>query len=190
MLESGSDKGNALLELVRAHLAVETDDAGPRAEAAGRRARLVDDLKRQNAPFERSPDYSALRLREQAGWRKESTECVGCGACTHICPTCYCLILNDESHAGQFVKVRSYDSCQWHGYARVAGGATPRPKMTDRFRNRYLCKLIYMQGDFGRLGCTGCGRCIDACPGGIDFRSAVKSLLDGPTAGGAEVARA
>ena len=131
-----------------------------------------------------------MRRSEQAGWRKESAECVGCGACTHICPTCYCLILNDESNSGQFIKVRSYDSCQWQGYARVAGGATPRPKMTDRFRNRYLCKFIYMQGDFGRLGCTGCGRCTDACPAGIDFRSAVKNLLDRPAAGGAEVGHA
>jgi ferredoxin len=190
LLEPGNDKGKALLELVRTYLPVETDDAGLRAEAAGRRARLVDDLKRQNGAFERSPDYSTLRRCEQAGWRKESAECIGCGACTHICPTCYCLILNDESNAGQFVKVRSYDSCQWQGYARVAGGATPRPKMTDRFRNRYLCKFIYMQGDFGRLGCTGCGRCTDACPAGIDFRSAVKNLLDRPAAGGAEVGHA
>jgi len=190
LLETGSNKGNALLELIRTSLPVETDDAGLREEAAGRRARLVDDLERQNAAFKRSSDYAALRRREQAGWKKESAECVGCGACTHICPTCYCLILNDESGPGQFVKVRSYDSCQWHGYARVAGGASPRPKMTDRFRNRYLCKLVYMPGDFGRLGCTGCGRCIDACPGGIDFRSAVKNLLEGPAAGGAEVARA
>lgn len=190
LLEPGSDKGKALLEFIRTYLPVETDDAGLRAEAAGRRARLADDLKKQNALFVRSPDYSALRRREKDGWLKESLECVGCGACTHICPTCYCLILNDESDAGQFVKVRSYDSCQWHGYARVAGGATPRPKMTDRFRNRYLCKFIYMPGDFGRLGCTGCGRCIDACPAGIDLRSAVKTLLDRPAAGGTEVGHA
>jgi len=186
LLEPGSDRGRALLELVRAQVPVETDDAGLRAEAAGRRARLVGSLKRQNAAYERPSDYSPMRRREQAAWKEESAECVGCGACTHICPTCYCLILNEESGAGQFVKVRSYDSCQWQGYARVASGATPRPKMTDRFRNRYLCKFIYMQGDFGRLGCTGCGRCIDACPAGIDVRSVVKNLLDRPAGGGAE----
>jgi len=190
LLEPGTDKGKALLELIRTYVPVETDDAGLRAEAAGRRVRLVEDLKRQNADFERSPEYPKLRKSERAGWRKESTDCVGCGACTHICPTCYCLILNDESNAGQFVKVRSYDSCQWQGYARVAGGASPRPKMTDRFRNRYLCKFIYMQGDFGRLGCTGCGRCIDACPGKINIRSAVKNLMDRLAAGGTEATHA
>jgi len=190
LLEPGSDKGIELLEFVRANLQVETDDADLWAVAADRRARLVEDLIRQNASFERSSDYTALRRSERSAWREESAACVGCGACTHICPTCYCLILNDESNPGQFIKVRSYDSCQWQGYARVAGGATPRPKMTDRFRNRYLCKLIYMKGDFGRLGCTGCGRCIDACPGGIDFRSAVKKLLERPAAGGEEVAHA
>ena len=190
LLETGSAKGETLLDLIRTHLPVATDDAGLRKEAAGRRARLVEDLKRQNAAFERPSDYAPLRRSEPAGWKSESAACVGCGACTNICPTCYCLILNEESDTGQFVKVRSYDSCQWHGYARVAGGASPRPQMTDRFRNRYCCKLVYMQSDFGRLGCTGCGRCTEACPGRIDFRSAVKNLLDRPAAVGAEVSHA
>jgi ferredoxin len=84
--------------------------------------------------------------------------------------------LNDESQKNDFVKVRSYDSCQLHGYARVAGGASPRPKMSERFRNRYLCKFCYMPYNFQILGCSGCGRCIDACPAGIDFRQVVNNI--------------
>jgi len=190
LLEPGSKKGNELVEFMRTELPMETDDAGLRGEAVGRRSRLVDELNRQNAAFERPSDVSRLRLREEAGWKEESAACVGCGACTQICPTCYCLILNEESGAGPFVKVRSYDSCQWNGYARVAGGATPRPKMTARFRNRYLCKLMYLPGDFNLPGCTGCGRCTEACPAKIDFRSAVKNLWNRPAAGEKEAGRA
>ena len=102
--------------------------------------------------------------------------CIGCGACTHICPTCYCLILNDESKADQFIKQRTFDSCQYNGYARVAGGANPRSTMTKRFRNRYLCKFDYMMHNFEKLGCTGCGRCTQACAGEIDFRKVVHRL--------------
>ena len=75
--------------------------------------------------------------------------------------------------------MRSYDSCQLNGYARVAGGASPREDITKRFRNRYLCKLCYMQTNFNTLGCVGCGRCIDACPAGIDYNRVVKSLVGG-----------
>jgi len=116
-----------------------------------------------------------------SAWGQESRQCVGCGACTNICPTCYCLILNEEGGSDRFVKVRSYDSCQWQGYARVAGGASPRPRMRQRFRNRYLCKFLYMPSNFQTLGCTGCGRCTEACPGQIDFRAVVRDVLEPPT---------
>jgi len=63
-----------------------------------------------------------------------------------------------------------------YGYARVAGGGSPRHKMTERFRNRYLCKFDYMNHNFGEIGCTGCGRCTEACTAQIDFRKAVKNI--------------
>jgi len=88
------------------------------------------------------------------------------------------LILNDETKAQQFVKVRSMDSCQLHGYARVAGGGSPRPKMFQRFRNRYLCKFLFMHSNFGELGCTGCGRCTETCTAGIDFRQVVRNISE------------
>jgi Fe-S oxidoreductase len=48
--------------------------------------------------------------------------------------------------------------------------------MYQRFRNRYLCKLDYMQSNFKKPGCTGCGRCTEACAAGIDFRETVTEL--------------
>ena len=146
------------------------------AKIKKQREELSELLFTQNMGYDRPEEYNNLRLAKSERWSEKSHECIGCGACTNICPTCYCLILNDESTEQEFVKVRSYDSCQLHGYARVAGGASPRPKMTERFRNRYLCKFCYMQSNFQSIGCTGCGRCIDACPAGIDFREVVHSI--------------
>jgi sulfhydrogenase subunit beta (sulfur reductase) len=168
---TGSDKGRELLERMTQAYPGREADGGTRAAVEENRTRMTERLKAQNAEFERKPEYLRLRQSGREAWVQESKGCVGCGACTNICPTCYCLILNEEGDAGSFVKVRSYDSCQWHGYARVAGGASPRPRMDQRFRNRYLCKFLYMQENFGELGCTGCGRCIEACPGEIDIRS-------------------
>ena len=176
-LTAATPKGEALLDLVRKNARIDTVHDTIPAAVEARRAEMTAKVQKQSEAFARPDDLARLSAAPQAGWNEESAECVGCGACTHICPTCYCLILNDESGPGDFVKVRSYDSCQWHGYARVASGASPRPRIDERFRHRYLCKLVTMKSEFGTLGCTGCGRCTDACPGGIDFRKAVHRLM-------------
>jgi ferredoxin len=177
-LTVGSDKGHELLEIIRCTVPVKDGDDQAQASVAERRAILTDLVNAQNSSFQRSQDYSRLRESQALPWIEESRGCVGCGACTNVCPTCYCLMLNEEGGTEQFIKVRSYDSCQWHGYARVAGGATPRPRMHQRFRNRYLCKFLYMPSNFQMLGCTGCGRCTEACPGQIDFRSVVYNVME------------
>ncbi len=171
----GSSKGEKLLSLMKKHVALSKITQNTLDSVKANRAIIEEKLKEQNKQYERSENYNELRSADVEKWIEASKSCVGCGGCTNICPTCYCMILNDETITRDFVKVRSYDSCQLNGYAQVAGGATPRPKMYQRFRNRYLCKFDYMKSNFDLLGCTGCGRCIDACPGGIDFREVVKS---------------
>lgn len=180
-LQAGSEKGRQLLDLIRQNCACQTVDEAHLATVKSQRQQMVEQLAVFNKDYNRSSHYPRLRTYQTVPWKHESRECVGCGACTNICPTCYCLILNDETESQQFTKVRSFDSCQWNGYARVAGGGTPRPHIHERFRNRYLCKLVYMQQNFGQLGCTGCGRCTEACPGRIDFRAVVHNLMEQPT---------
>jgi len=171
----GSDKGKALIESIKSHATVLQATAADVSQAEKMREDMLKKIKEQNIEFERNNKYEKLEENETEFWEKEGYECVGCGACTNICPTCYCLILNDESTSKEFAKVRSYDSCQYNGYARVAGGGTPREFMHQRFRNRYLCKLIFTKSNFDRYGCTGCGRCTQACPGEIDFRKVIKN---------------
>ena len=182
-MNAATEKGEALLELIRKHARADTSHAGLPAAVEARRREMTARVEQQNEPFRRSGEYARMRTAGPDAWKEEAAECVGCGACTNICPTCYCLILNDEGDAGSFTKVRSYDSCQWHGYARVASGASPRPKVPERFRNRYLCKFDLMPGQFQLLGCTGCGRCTEACPGGIEFRNVVRRLTELPAPG-------
>ncbi len=175
-LSPGSDKGGEFLDLLKKEIKVREILSSEEQAIKEKRQKVFEQLVNQNEKFSRPNDYSEFRKASLDVWAEESKECIGCGACTNICPTCYCLILNDESSKEQFIKVRSYDSCQWFGYARVAGGGTPRHKMTERFRNRYLCKFDYMKHNFGELGCTGCGRCTEACAAKIDFRKAVKGI--------------
>lgn len=179
LLTAGSEKGELFLKELKKVVQLQNASEADQKFVAENRKAMTQKVEAQNKDLTRGETYHKLREDQDKDWPIVSETCVGCGACTNICPTCYCLILNDESKTKQFVKVRSYDSCQWHGYARVAGGDSPRPKMFQRFRNRYLCKYLFMKSDFNLLGCTGCGRCTDACAGNIDFRKVVKRITDG-----------
>jgi heterodisulfide reductase subunit C len=113
-------------------------------------------------------------------WKKESEKCVQCGGCNFICPSCYCFLIreNSKSSEEQF-RDKVWDVCHFTGYARVAGGGNARKYKFQRFRNRYQCKFVYRRENFGIYACTGCGRCIDVCPGKIDIRKVVKNLSIG-----------
>ncbi|MDQ7818034.1 MAG: 4Fe-4S dicluster domain-containing protein [Melioribacteraceae bacterium] len=177
-LQAGSPGGEKFLVTMSSHIGFETCKDVDTSEIQKKREKIFASLEERNSSLRMKRDFINLKLSDLELWKDESTSCVGCGACTNICPTCYCLILNDETEAQEFMKVRSYDSCQWNGYARVAGGGTPRPKMFERFRNRYLCKYLYMKSNFGLYGCTGCGRCTEACPGKISFMKVVKNTAE------------
>jgi sulfhydrogenase subunit beta (sulfur reductase) len=176
LLKVGSKKGEELLTIIKESCVLTDDDGVYNANVEGDRKKIIARLQTQNQKYINRSSLENLRNKEKEIWKELSNECVGCGACSNICPTCYCLILNDESDGNGFIKVRSYDSCQVNGYAKVAGGGSPRPKMFQRFRNRYLCKFDYTKQNFGKVGCTGCGRCTEACAAKIDFREVIHGV--------------
>jgi formate hydrogenlyase subunit 6/NADH:ubiquinone oxidoreductase subunit I len=125
------------------------------------------------------PDYLKTGiLLKDAGkeiWKKYSGHCVSCGACAAICPTCTCFLLIDKPG---FEKVKSFDSCQYPAFERVAGGEDALFSLPDRFRNRYMCKYVWRPGKFNSIACTGCGRCIDACIGRINKNELISELAE------------
>jgi sulfhydrogenase subunit beta (sulfur reductase) len=114
------------------------------------------------------PDYprtgKLVRESTEEIWKKYAQQCVACGACTAICPTCSCFLLIDRPG---FEKVKQLDACQYPGFERVAGGEDVLHARHVRFRNRYLCKYVWKPEKFRGTACTGCGRCIEACIGKI-----------------------
>jgi ferredoxin len=178
LVRANTDKGEEFVSALRRAISFEEETEIHHDHINRIRREVVEQLHEQNKQYYRSDDYEKVQAASMEIWEAESEDCVGCGACTNICPTCYCLILNDETATQEFRKKRSYDSCQLYGYARVAGGGTPRPQMTQRFRHRYLCKFSLMPKEYEMLGCTGCGRCVDACPGNIEIRRVVKQVIE------------
>lgn len=176
LLRSGSEKGERFLKLLSKNLTAfeETPD-------------VVDVLKNQREKIR------TLVCEINSQWSLGSKDkgeklnifdtnavdsCIECGGCNFVCPTCYCFIMSDESKNKSFSKVRTWDSCQLKGYARVAGGGNPRPELYKRFNHRYNCKFNYMVKQLSMSGCTGCGRCIDVCPAGIDIRSTMRFMRE------------
>lgn len=107
-------------------------------------------------------------------WQKVSDRCLSCRVCAYVCPTCRCFITRDEptQGLGNFERIRCWDSCNGANYRMVAGGHRSRSEKSERLRNRFLCKFLYFASQYNLVennSCTGCGRCVDACPVNVDI---------------------
>jgi len=125
-----------------------------------------------------APEEVLAGLEDSEEWDRFSADCVECGACTQICPTCHCFYLWDQRADGRiYHRYRAWDSCLLSGYSRMAGPAgmkpNPRARFRTRFSNRFLHKYAWSPKQWGLLGCVGCGRCSEACLGQIDMRRVV-----------------
>ena len=109
-------------------------------------------------------------------WRELAESCVECGACNLSCPTCHCFQLYEAEEGSSVSRSKIWDSCNFKGYSRVAGGANPMESLESRVRNRFYDKFGRILENHGFYGCTGCGRCIDGCMGDIDMRDVLKEV--------------
>jgi ferredoxin len=179
LIESASDRGAAVLE-ANGDLLTEVREGQVKARDEIR-DKVKKELEQKNREFP-SADKLPGVLRDSLGdeiWDEISARCVECGACTNICPTCYCFLLYDQKLDGEhFQRVSTWDSCQVTGYARMAGMLNPRPRLADRVKHRYYHKYDYLVLSHGAIYCTGCGRCIDTCSAGIDMRESLKKVKE------------
>ncbi len=110
-------------------------------------------------------------------WDDVASRCLACGNCTMVCPTCFCVTVEDASditgeHAERW---RKWDSCFTLGFSHIHYGSV-RLSTKSRYRQWLTHKLSYWHDQFGRSGCVGCGRCIAWCPVGIDFTQEVAAM--------------
>lgn len=103
-------------------------------------------------------------------WNKVASRCLTCGNCTMVCPTCFCMNVEDttELDGSRAERSRKWDSCFTVGFSYIHGGSIRTSDMA-RYRQWMMHKLAYWPDQFGTFGCVGCGRCITWCPVGIDL---------------------
>src|SRR3989338_6065792 len=111
-------------------------------------------------------------------WQEYAKKCLSCGACTLVCPTCPCFRLKDSLDFNCIcgARIKEWSTCQTTDFTEVAGGHVFRKDRNSRLKHRIYHKLDYFKKEFNLHMCTGCGRCIAACPTKIDMIEIIKKL--------------
>jgi ferredoxin len=171
LIEVGTETGAELLSEV---------DFSDATQALHETARALSE--EAQARIERGLETAGLRdfLRDNFAhphWDDIATRCLACGNCTQVCPTCFCVTVEDSSdltgeHAERW---RRWDSCFSKDFSYIHGGSV-RVSTKSRYRQWLTHKLSYWHDQFSMSGCVGCGRCITWCPAGIDLTQEIPAM--------------
>lgn len=171
LLEAVSTRGEALL------LALDLPDGTHRKEEAETMRLAARESMPLPPDLRQAREKLAARFNDAEFWTQAAQACISCGACTYMCPTCYCFNITDEGDGYGDVpgrRLRTWDSCMSAMFTREASGHNPRPDKALRLRNRVLHKFSNYPAVWnGTFSCSGCGRCIAQCPVHIDIRAIV-----------------
>ena len=160
-----SDKGKQLTKgLSTLFKPAKENDTKKKKEVEKKAINMISRQQKTNGIVEKLD-----KIFENPFWKEVAFKCVGCGACTYLCPTCHCFDIQDESTLTKGARVRVWDTCMNPEYTLQASGYNPRPARTNRVRNRIYHKYNYYPKNFDVIACVGCGRCIDLCPVNIDI---------------------
>jgi ferredoxin len=114
---------------------------------------------------------------EHPRWDDVASRCLACTNCTLVCPTCFCVSVEDVPDlTGDHVsRHRVWDSCFTSEHSHLSGGSV-HGSTRSRYRQWLTHKLASWIDQFGMSGCVGCGRCITWCPAAIDITEEAAAL--------------
>ncbi len=162
--ESGSEKGAEVLKEITTTEAgqPEIDRASKAVDKAAASMGRKLEMKGLKEDLDKNFDHPH--------WDEIADRCLTCGNCTMVCPTCFCMNVEDSTSlvGDRAERSRKMDTCFTVDFSYIHGGSI-RSSESARYRQWLMHKLSYWQDQFGSFGCVGCGRCITWCPVGIDI---------------------
>lgn len=177
LIETGTEEGEKVVKGIGA--SSPTDSMKSLREEL--REKMTARVNEQNKPFRTEQGFIKLvteNQEEPKSYDHHGSTCVACGACTHVCPGCFCFGLLDKTkEGGGYERSLTWDSCQFSSFSRMAGDLNPRGRLAQRFMHRYNHKFFHYPWRYdGWPSCTGCGRCIENCMGRIDMRATLRDI--------------
>lgn len=173
-LDAKSEKGNALLDSLTC-LTEDADTAPVEAQKAQTRTYLAK-LPLADLKTDGFGAGTTSKFFDAPGWKELSATCLGCGTCTFVCPTCQCYDIKDFNTGHGVKRFRCWDSCMYSDFTKMSAGQ-PRLTQLERFRQRFMHKLVYYPtNNDGLFSCVGCGRCLAKCPIQMNIVKVMKKL--------------
>lgn len=173
-LDAKSEKGNALLESLTC-LTEDADTAPVEAQKAQTRTYLAK-LPLADLKTDVFGAGTTSKFFDAPEWKELSATCLGCGTCTFVCPTCQCYDIKDFNTGHGVKRFRCWDSCMYSDFTKMSAGQ-PRLTQLERFRQRFMHKLVYYPtNNDGLFSCVGCGRCLAKCPIQMNIVKVMKKL--------------
>lgn len=174
LVEAGSNKGEELIAIGNG-IFISIQD-----EILDAKEKLLNDVMNEFKTKLTKADIHKL-LKDNFNdplWEQLSKDCIRCTGCTTMCPTCTCFnVVEENVNSCSGCRVRYWDSCQSDSFTRNAGEHNPRNSVS-RVKYRIYDKMKYIEEKFNMKGCTGCGRCIDACPSNINIVSIINKFAE------------
>jgi len=161
-VDIGTFEGDQLLD------GVATENASPGEIQRVREIEdaVVDLFERElEVPPEELPTLLEASYDDTDFWESYAEQCLSCGSCNVVCPTCYCFNMEVErdlvGESGR--ETRRWDGCLLEDFATVAQGENFREELAQRHRHRFMRKGWYIYERYGDIACVGCGRCTSQC---------------------------
>ena len=175
--ESRTDKGDELTNKVKSLFTeANQQDEAYLSEKHANAKNIFNNLPLNNIKLKRFTKESIMDMFNSPKWEDLYKSCIACGTCTFICPTCHCYDIQDYDTGRGIKRFRCWDSCMYSDFTLMAHG-NPRQSQLERFRQRYMHKLMYFpDNNEGLPACSGCGRCIQKCPISMNIIKVIKAL--------------
>ena len=117
------------------------------------------------------------RKESELTWQGVANNCFGCGACTAVCPLCFCTRQDFSNKTDGTSKIcLNWDSCFSKSFSEIQNHYDLRPENVDRLYNWYHHKFVRAYKDKKHFLCTGCGRCIKACPAHLNQHRILEAI--------------